>query len=253
MNTAVMTERFAGASPRLQARIAGGLYLINIVTGIFAIIFVRQALTVSGDAAATAANILAHEMRFRLGFAAEIVTCLTNIPMAVIFYNLFKVVNKNVARADVFLNLVGTAIEGVVLVNHFAPLILLHGGGSLSVFSPAQLQAQAYMSLQLQDVGLSIALVFFGFDILVTGYLVFRSTFLPRFIGVLLAIEGVGYLINSFTLFLAPALQARIFPYFTITGIGEISLCVWLIVMGVNVERWWEKASVAGSSLVAGA
>jgi hypothetical protein len=252
MSTAVLTRWNTVASPRLQARIAGGFYLINIVTGIFAIIFVRSALLVPGNAAATAANILAHEMRFRLGFAAEIVTCLTNIPMAVIFYNLFKVVNKNVALADVFLNLVGTAIEGVVLLNHFAPLVLLRGGGFLGVFTPEQLQAQAYVSLQLQDVGLSIALVFFGFDILVTGYLVFRSTFLPRIIGVLLAIEGTGYLINSFTLFLAPALQARIFPYFTATGIAEVSLCLWLIVVGVNVPRWQERASAARFRLTAG-
>jgi len=241
MNTAILTNRNTEISPGLQARVGGGFYLINIITGVFAIIFVRSILFVPGDAAATAANILAHQTRYRLGFVAEIVTCLTNIPLAVIFYNLFKVVNRNVARADVFLNLVGTAIEAVVLLNHFAPLIILQGasGGG---FTPQQLQAQAYVSLQLQDVGLSIALVFFGFDILVTGYLTFQSTFLPRIIGVLLAIEGVGYLINSFTLFLAPALQARIFPYFAATAIGEISLTLWLIVMGVNVPRWHERA-----------
>jgi hypothetical protein len=165
--------------------------------------------------------------------------------MAVIFYNLFKIVDRNFARADIFLNLVGTAIEGVVLLNHFAPLILLQGDGYLRAFTPEQLQAQAYMSLQLQDVGLSIALVFFGFDILVTAYLIFRSTFLPRFLGVLLAIEGAGYLVNSFALFLAPDLQARIFPYFTATGIGEVALCLWLIVMGVNVSRWREQARAA--------
>jgi len=124
-------------------------------------------------------------------------------------------------------------------------LLILQSAGYLSAFTPAQLQAQAYLSFQLQDIGLSIALVFFGFDILVTGYLTFRSTFLPRVIGVLLAIEGIGYLINSFALFIAPAVQARIFPYFTATAIGEISLCLWLLVMGVNVTRWNTKAGVA--------
>lgn len=232
-------------SPQLQARIAGVLYLINILTGVFAIIFVRSALLVPGDAAATAHNILAHEMRFRLGFVAEIVTCLTNIPMAVIFYNLFKIVNRNVARADMFFNLTGTAVEAVMLLNHFAPLIFLQGGNFLRAFTPEQLQVQAYVSLQLQDVGLSIALVFFGFDILLTAYFILSSTFLPRFIGVLLAIEGAGYLINSFTQFIAPALQARIFPYFTATGIGEVSLCLWLIAMGVNVTKWRKQASAA--------
>jgi len=246
MNPELLDNRNTGWSPRTQARAAGIFYLINIVTGIFAIIFVRAALVVPGDAAATAANILAHEMRFRLGFAAEIVTCLTNIPLAILFYNLFRVVNRNLALADVFLNLVGTAIEAAVLLSHFAPLIILHGEGHFSAFTSEQLHAQVYMSLQLQDVGLSIALVFFGFDILVTACLIWKSTFLPKAIGVLLAIEGVGYLINSFAFFLAPALQARIFPYFTITGIGEISLCLWLIVMGVNVARWEQRASAAG-------
>jgi hypothetical protein len=246
MSAAVMPYTKLEMSPRLQARIAGGFYLINIVTGIFAIMLVRSALLVPGDAAATANNILAHEMRFRLGFVAEIVTCLTNIPLAVIFYNLFRVVNRNLALADMFLGLVGTAIEAVVLVNHFAPLLFLQSGSRLSAFTPAQLQAQAYVSLQMMDIGLSIALVFFGFDCVLNGYLILRSTFLPRIIGVLLAIEGLGYLINSFSLFIAPAVQARIFPYFMATGIGEISLCLWLLVRGVNVERWREWAAGFG-------
>jgi hypothetical protein len=241
-----MMDRYTEASPRLQARIAGVLYLINIVTGIFAIIFVRSAMFVPGNAAATAANILAHELRFRLGFAAEIVTCVTCIPLAVIFYNLFKIVNRSLALVAAFFDLVGAAIESVVLLNHFAPLVFLKSGGYLSVFKPEQLQTQAYMSLELQDIGLAISLVFFGFGILVTGYLIFNSTFLPRILGVLLAIEGVGYLINSFALFLAPGLQARIFPYFMATGIAEILFCLWLIVMGVNEQRWKEQASAAG-------
>lgn len=234
------------ASPRLQARIAGVLYLVVIVAGFFAEIFVREALTVSGNAAATAANILAHEQRFRLGFAGELLACACNLGLAVIFYNLFRVVNRSLALAVVFFTLVGTAIESVVLLNHFAPLILLKSSGYLDVFKPEQLQAQAYASLQLQSIGFAIALVFFGFYCLVIGYLVFRSTFMPRIIGVLLAIEGAGYLINSFTLFLAPALQARIFPYFMVTGIAEIVFCLWLIVVGLNVQRWKDCASVAG-------
>lgn len=233
-----MHEQIAETSPGLQARIAGCLYLIVIVTGFFAEIFVRQALTVSGDAAATASNILAHEFRFRLGFVGELVACTCNIPLAVIFYNLFRIVNRSLALAVAFFTLVGTAIEAVVLLNHFQPLILLKGRVYLSVFKLEQLQAQAYASLQLQSIGFSIALVFFGFYCLTTGYLIFRSTFLPRILGVLLAIEGVGYLINSFTLFLAPGVQARIFPYFMVTGIAEVAFCLWLMVMGVNLPRW---------------
>ncbi len=244
-----LTNRTTTVSPVLLARIAGGFYLINILTGIFAIMFVRSALLVRGDAAATAANILAHSMRFRLGFVAEIVTCLTCVPLAVIFYRLLKVVNKSLALADVFLTLLGTAIEAVVLLNHFAPLLILQSASYAAAFSSQQLQAQAYLSLQLQDIGLSISLVFFGASCIIDGYLIFASTFLPRTIGVLLAIEGAGYLINSFTLFVAPALQARIFPYFMVTGIGEISLCLWLIVMGVNETKWYDRERVASNLL----
>jgi hypothetical protein len=241
-----MMERTTEVSPRVQARIAGFLYLIVIVGGIFAEIFVRSRLVVHGDAAATAHNIVTHELLYRMGFAVELFYCaFCNVPILLIFYNLFKVVNRNLALLMVFFDLVTTAIESISLLAHFAPLLFLGGGHYLSAFTAEQLQAAAYMSVQLFEHGFAISLVFFGFDLLVTAYLIVRSTFLPRILGVLLAIEGLGYLINSFALFLAPALQARIFPYFTVTGIGEVALCLWLLVMGVNVQRWKEQASVA--------
>jgi hypothetical protein len=236
------------ASPRLYARIAGFLYLIVIVGGIFAEISVRGRLVVHGDAAATAHNILAHELLFRLGFAVELFYCVAcNVPITVIFYNLFKVVNRNVTLLMVFLDLVVTAIESISLLAHYAPLLLLGGGHQLSAFTAEQLEAAAYISLQLFEYGFAISLVFFGFDCLAMGYLIFKSTFLPRIIGVLLAIEGLGYLVNSFTLFLASGLQARILPYFMATGIAEVALCLWLLVMGVNVQRWKEQACAAGA------
>ena len=238
-----MMERIAEASPRLKARIAGLLYLIVIAGGIFAELFVRSALIVRGDAAATAANILAHEQLYRLGFAAGIIILVCNIPLAVIFYDLFKVVNRSVSLLVAFFILVGTAIESVNLLNHFMPLILLEGGRYLSVFEAEQLQALAYMSLKLQAVGFSISLVFFGFYCLLTGYLVFRSTFLPLLLGVLLAIGGLCYLTNSFAYFLWPELASRLFPAILVpSGIAELSLSLWLISIGVNVQRWKEQA-----------
>jgi Domain of unknown function (DUF4386) len=243
-----MMDRIAGASPRLKARIAGLLYLIIIVGGIFAEMFVRGRLIVHGDAAATAHNIMAHELLYRLGFAAELFYCSCNVPLTLIFYDLFKVVNRNVALLVVFFSLVGTAIESVSLLGHFAPLILLGGGRHLSVFTAAQLQAGAYLSLQLFEYGFAIALVFFGFFCLSIGYLIFRSTFLPRIIGVLLAIEGVCYLANSFAYFLAPGIAARVFAFLEVSAVGEISLCLWLLVVGLNAERWQEQAGATGVS-----
>lgn len=245
MSAAAMTDQITEA-PRLYARIAGGLYLIVILGGLFAEIFVRGRLVVPGDAAATAHNILTHQLLYRLGFAIEAFYLVCNVPLTIIFYALFKVVNRNVALLEAIFGLVSTAIEGVSLLAHYAPLVLLGNGRYLNAFTAEQLQAAAYLSLQLFEGGFAISLVFFGFDCLALAYLIVRSTFLPRIIGVLLAIEGAGYLINSFALFLAPPLQTRIFPYFAATAIAEVALCLWLLVMGVNVQRWQEQADAAG-------
>lgn len=217
--------------------------MIVIVGGIFAEIFVRGRLVIHGNTAATAHNIQAHELLYRLGFVVEVFYCACNIPLTLILYNLFKVINKNVALLMVFFGLVANAIESVSLLGHLGPLVLLGGGHFLSAFTAEQLQDAAYLSVQLFDHGFAICLVFFGFDCLTMAYLIVYSKFLPRLIGVLLAIEGSGYLINSFSLFLAPALQARIFPYFTTTAIAEVALCLWLLVMGVDVQRWKEQAN----------
>src|ERR687886_116144 len=133
----------ADTSPRQLARIAGALYLINILGGAFAIGFVPATLVVSGDAAATAHNIQAHELLYRLGLAAHVVVTLTNVPPAVIFYDLFKVVNRRLALLDACLILVATAIEAAGLVNEFATVALLDSGPSASA-PAAQVQALAY-------------------------------------------------------------------------------------------------------------
>jgi Domain of unknown function (DUF4386) len=219
------------------------LYLIVIAGGIFAEIFVRGRLVVHGDAAATAHNIVTHELLYRLGFAVEVFYCACNVPLILIFYNLFKVVNRNVSLLMVFFSLAGTTIESVSLLAHFAPLVLLGGGHQLSALTAEQLQASAYVSLELFEYGFAICLVFFGFYCLSLGYLIFRSTFFPRIIGVLLAIEGLFYLTNSFALFLAPGIAARVFPYLAASGVAEISLCLWLLVIGVNEQRWREQAA----------
>src|SRR5712691_11249731 len=186
MSTGAETDRVTEAWPQLYARIAGGLYLIVIVGGIFAEVFVRGRLIVSGDAAATAHNILAHELLYRFGFAAEIFYCACNVPLTFILYDLFKVVNKSVALLVVFFCLVGTAIESVSLLAHAAPLILLGGGHTLSAFTAEQLQAWAYVSLQFFEYGFASCLVFFGFFCRSLAYLILRSTFFPRVIGGLL-------------------------------------------------------------------
>ena len=239
-------ERIAGASPRQLARIAGALYLINIVLGAFAISIVPAIVVVSGDAAATAHNIQTHELLYRLGLVAHLVVTLTNVPLAVIFYDLFKVVNRRLALLDAFFILVATAIETAGLLNQFAPLVLLGSGPYTSALPAAQLQALAYMPSALSGIDYSIHTVFFGFDALCIAYLVLRSTFLPRAIGVLMAIDGLAYLVYGFADLLAPGFAAHLVPWIQLPALlGEGSLCLWLLLVGVDVERWKERASAA--------
>jgi hypothetical protein len=238
-------DSVAGASPRQLARIAGALYLINIVLGAFAIGIV-PAMLFAPDPAATAHYIQTHELLYRSALVAHIVVTLTNVPLAVIFYDLFKVVNRRLAMLDVFFTLVATAVEVAGLVNQFAPLVLLGSGPYSSALPAAQLQALAYMPGALSAIDYDIYTVFFGFDIIFVGYLVFRSTFLPRVIGVLLAIDGLAYLVYSFADLLAPGFAGHLVPWIQLPALfGEGSLCLWLLVVGVDAERWKERASAA--------
>src|ERR671929_1150991 len=168
-------DSVAGASPRQLARMAGVLYLINIAGGAFAIGTVPAMLVVSGDAAATAHNIQTHELLYRFSLVAHLVVTVTNVPLAVIFYELFRVVNRRLALLDACFILVATAIEAAGLLNQFAPLALLGSGPYASALPAAHLQALAYLSVDLSGVGYSIHTVFFGFDIMCMAYLVLRS------------------------------------------------------------------------------
>ena len=227
------------------ARSAGVLYLINIVGGAFAISIVPALLFGSGPAA-MAHNIQTHDLLYRSGLAAHVLVTVTNIPLAVIFYELFKVVNRRLALLDVFFILVATAIEAAGLVNQFAPLALLGSGPYANAFSAGQLQALAYLPSTLASVDYNIHTVFFGFDILLMAYLVLKSQFIPRAIGVLLAIDGLAYLVYSFAAMLAPGFASQLVPWIQLPALfGEGSLCLWLLVKGVNVERWKMWASAA--------
>src|ERR687886_2904321 len=239
-------DSIAGTAPRQLARIAGALYLINIVLGAFAISIVPAVVVVAGDAAATAHNIQTHELLYRLGLVAHLVVTVTNVPLALIFYELFKVVNRRLALLDACFILVATAIEAAGLLNQFTPLVLLGSGPYASALPTAQLEALAYIPSALSGIGYSIAQVFFTFDLVTIAYLVLRSTFLPRVIGVLLAIAGLAYLIYSLANLLAPAFAGNLVPWIQLPSLlGEGSLCLWLLIVGLNAPRWNERANAA--------
>lgn len=166
---------------------------------------------------------------------AGIVVVVTNVPLALIFYELLKTVNRSVALLVAFFILLGTAVESVNLLNHFAPLTLL---GTVQTAIPQdQVQTLAYLALRLHSAGYNLSLVFFGFYGLLSGYLIFRSTFLPRVLGVLLIAGGTGYLINSFTGFLAPGYARYLFPYILLPAfVAELSVALWFLFRGVNMD-----------------
>lgn len=243
-----MTTRIAVVSPRLRARIAGVVYLICGMTYSFARNDVRGKLVVEGDAAASAHNILAHESLYRLGFAAEIVSAVCYVAVALLLYEMFRPVNRSVSLLAAFFSLAGCTVGAASSLLHLAPLVVLRGEHHLSAFKGEQLQALALMLLELRAQASSIYMVFFGFYCLLIGYLIFKSTFLPRILGVFMAISGLAYQI-----FLSPPLARELF--FSVVGpagaLGELSLILWLLVFGVNAERWREQASAAGERATA--
>lgn len=243
--TTAITSEIAEASPRLQAKVAGGLWLTCIVTGIFAFA-AASALIARDDAAATATNILANESLFRLSFVADLISGASYLGVTALLYNLLKPAGRSLSLLAAFFGLVGVAAGGVGYLGRLAPLTLLRGDQYLGAFTANQLQAMALVALKLQLQVFSIGMVFFGVQCFLAGCLIVRSTFLPRALGVLLAVGGASYVVISFTNFLAPPFGARLTPFvMPVALIGEGALTVWLLTKGVNAVRWKEQASTA--------
>ena len=240
MSTSVSTQPIAETSPQLKARAAGVFWLMTILSGVFSM-FAWGRLVDSGNAAATAANILANESLYRLGSTADLVGLFCYIAVTLLVYDLLKPVNRNLSLLAAFFSLVGCAIGALGCVLQLAPLVVLRGAQYLSVFTE-QLQALAFLFLRLRGQANNIALVFFGFHCLLIGYLILRSSFLPRIVGALMVFGGLGWLT-----FLSPPLAESLSPYIVAPGIlGEGSLTLWLLVMGVNAQRWNDRVRAAG-------
>ena len=233
-----MTVRTAGISPQPYARICGVLYLYIVVVGIFAA-QVRSKLVVPADPAATAGNILANESLFRLAFAGELLQLAFDVAIAMLLYVLLRPVNRNIALLAAFMRLACAIVLGVASIAHFAALRLIKGADYLAAFQTAQLHDLAVLSMRLHEDGYGIALVFFAFACLSLGYLIFRSGYLPRTLGALMAIAGVGYLVNSFASFLDPVFASRLFPAILMPAlVAELSLALWLTIKGVDTAKW---------------
>lgn len=231
--------------PQLYARIAGVLYLVIIVAGVFAEPFLRSRLVAPGDAAATATNITSNAFLFRLGIIADVSTFVCAVTLTVILYSLFEPVSRNAALQMLAFNLVQDAIGGLNALNTYRPLQLLGDAEYLKVFSRPQLEAMALVSLNTHSVGFAVALLFFGFSCLALGYLTYTSGFLPKALGVLMAIAGACYVVNSVARILSPWLASLLFPSILIPAfIGELAFALWLTVKGVNVEALQAERSI---------
>jgi hypothetical protein len=241
----IMAIRTVEGSPRCYARIGGALYLAIIVLGAFAEGFVANKLVVSGDAAATAANILASPGLWRLSVAGDLIVVLCAVPLLWIEYLLLRSVSKQLVLLAVLFNLVSLAVEAISKLFLLGVAPMLGSADYLKGFDPQQLQILANLALSSHDIAFNIALIFFGFTCIVNGYLIFKSGYLPRLVGILMQIAGFSYLIACFAALFAPAFADMITPAFLMPPlIGESSLCLWLLIKGVNIARWNERVSV---------
>jgi uncharacterized protein DUF4386 len=228
-------------SVQTYARIAGVLFLLSIVAGGFGEAYVPSKLIVSGDAAATAKNINASDSLFRMGFASYLIEAVCDIALTLILYLLLRPVRNDLALLAAFFGLVSTALFGVAELFYFAASLILGGADYLKTFSPDQRNTLALLSLKLYGYGGGIFTVFYGIACLLRGYLIFRSGYLPKFLGVLLALGGLGFVTKNFALVLVPAYASDILllPIF----LAAVSLTVWLLVRGVDVPKWEAKVA----------
>jgi uncharacterized protein DUF4386 len=231
-------------SPNVYARIGGALYLFIIAAGLLGEVVVRNGVIVSGDAVATAHNIVASEPSWRIGIAGDLLMHVCDVPLMVILYTLLRPVDKFLAQVALLFTLTQSAVMVASKLSQLTPLFLLSGAEYLKAFDERQLDAMAYLALRSDSYGFGVGLIFFGCACLVLGYLIRNSGFLPKILGVLMQIAGVSYLVNSFALILAPPVANALFPAILLPAfVAESSLCLWLLVKGIDVARWRERAA----------
>lgn len=238
MSGAVTIEQPGASAPRQWARMGGLFYLLMAVFGVAATL-ARRGLIVSGDAAATATNIHAHPSLYLLGYAGDILMDACYVVVTAILYRVFKPVNKNVALIAAAMGLMGCAILAIAYSYALVPLTLLGGAPYLGAFTLEQRQALSYVLLKFYSQVYGTSLVFFSFYLLLTGWLILRSTFMPRILGVILMLGVWGLA------FLFPPFALKYLVWLRLGSIGEVLLLLWLLVKGVDSAKWLRQASAA--------
>lgn len=217
------------------SRLAGALYLVVVVAGVFSLMYVPSQITVSGDSHATMNNIVAHSPLFRAGIAAFLVKQVAFLLLPLVLFKLLRPVHQSIAALMVALAVVSVPIALVSLISRLSALDILSGSYSQAL-APAQLQSQAMLSLNAYGNGLLVTTLFWGLWLLPFGYLVIRSGFLPKILGVFLVLGGLGYVTSVFWQILVPSTS---FPDSLLlpAAVGEIGICLWLLVVGVRKRQ----------------
>jgi len=230
------------SNPRFLSRIAGLLYLVIIIFGISSELLIRSRLIHAGDFPATAEAILNFQGLFRVGFFADSLMCLSDVVLALLLYFLLRPAGRILALAALFFRLTQTAVLALNLLNYHAAILLINGDGYSSSMGPDQVRALSSFFLDLHSHGYDLGLLLFGVHCLILGWLILKSGYFPRALGILVMAAGPVYLIGSYTRFLFPDLVTTIQPIYLITIISELSLCLWLLLRGPD-RRMWERAT----------
>jgi hypothetical protein len=236
----------AETSPLIYARVAGFLLLFVAIIAPFSQLYVPSTLIVPGDATATANNIAASGWLFHLGIVSDSLVFLIEIVLCVLLYVLLRPVSRTLSLVVAFARLAMTVVMGINLLPYFIALLLLSGAGYLTAFEPDQLDALVLLFLNAREYGVYIWQSVFVLHLVVLGYLVFKSGYFPRILGVLLILGALGYLIDSFGNILFPNYEGIFGLVVAVTSIiGELPFFLWLLIKGVNVQKWHDRASAS--------
>ena len=223
-------------STKKTARIAGFLYLLLALTGAFSILYVPSTLIVFGDAAATADRIASSQLLFRAGILSGVVSNVIFVLLVLVLYHLLREISRKQAVLMVTLVVIGVATGFVNTINQLGALIALSGADFLSAFDESELDALAYLFIRLHSHGIQIIQIFWGLWLFPFGLLVYRSRFIPKILGVLVIIAGVGYLLGTITFLILPQYQSALSTLITVLEMGELPIILWLLIVGVKAQ-----------------
>jgi hypothetical protein len=223
-------------STKKTARIAGFLYLLLALTGAFSILYVPSTLIVFGDAAATAEKIASSQLLFRAGILSGVVSHVIFVLLVLVLYHLLREISRKQAMLMVTFVVIGVATGFVNTINQLGALIALSGADFLSAFEEPELDALAYLFIRLHSHGIQIIQIFWGLWLFPFGLLVYRSRFIPKILGVLLIIAGIGYLLGTITFLILPQYQSALSTLITLLEMGELPIILWLLIVGVKAQ-----------------